>query len=154
MVSFRTTTRYLPIPLCTQIGQQFQLMQQLCRSLCVQSTDSSWAYLYVGRTFFRVATKLDEFFLGREPDWCDLNIMYTISIFSNGMLINVFPKFMHPVVGRIFSGRRAAMRRTKRYLKPIIEERLRQMQEQSEKEWPDKPVCLITRFSPSSDKII
>ncbi|KAK7457145.1 hypothetical protein VKT23_010445 [Stygiomarasmius scandens] len=54
------------------------------------------------------------------------------------MIISLFPKFTHPIVGRIFTGRKSAMRRAKRHLKPIIEERLR-MREQFGKDWPDKP---------------
>ncbi|THU93438.1 cytochrome P450 [Dendrothele bispora CBS 962.96] len=85
---------------------------------------------------------VDYFFVGlplcRDRDWCDLNITFMIEVFINSTIINLFPKFTHPVVGRIFTGRKSAMRRAIKHLQPIIQERLK-MQEQFGKEWVDKP---------------
>ncbi|KAK1222585.1 hypothetical protein PQX77_014558 [Marasmius sp. AFHP31] len=41
--------------------------------------------------------------LCRNPDYCNLNINFTISVFMNSILIRLFPKVMHPLVGRIFT---------------------------------------------------
>ncbi|KAF5356382.1 hypothetical protein D9758_009515 [Tetrapyrgos nigripes] len=80
--------------------------------------------------------------LSRNSDFCKLNIDFAESVFRNATILLLFPKFLHPIVGRIFTGRRVAMRRIKKYLKPIIEERLR-MKEQFGEDWADKPNDLI-----------
>ncbi|THU93421.1 cytochrome P450 [Dendrothele bispora CBS 962.96] len=76
--------------------------------------------------------------LCRDPDFRQLNIDFAMSVFKNAMIINLFPEFLHPIVGRVFSGRRVAMRKLKKHLQPIIEERLK-MKEIYGKEWQDKP---------------
>uniref|UniRef100_A0A0W0EXE4 Cytochrome P450 n=1 Tax=Moniliophthora roreri TaxID=221103 RepID=A0A0W0EXE4_MONRR len=76
--------------------------------------------------------------LCRDPDYCDLNINFTLSVGINAALIGLFPKFLHPIVGRIFTQRKQYLRRAMKHLGPIIEERLKMHQEYG-KEWPDKP---------------
>ncbi|THU93439.1 cytochrome P450 [Dendrothele bispora CBS 962.96] len=89
-----------------------------------------------------VVRTANRFFVGlslcRDPDFCDLNIKFTSNVFYNSLRINLFPKFLHPIVGRIFTTRNSSLRRMVKHLKPVIEERLR-MREQFGKDWPDKP---------------
>ncbi|KAK7457143.1 hypothetical protein VKT23_010443 [Stygiomarasmius scandens] len=89
-----------------------------------------------------VVRTANRFFVGlplcRDPDFCDLNIKFTSDVFYNSLIINLFPKFLHPVVGRIFTSRKSSLRRMIKHLKPVIEERLR-MREQFGKDWSDKP---------------
>ncbi|KAF9254472.1 hypothetical protein L218DRAFT_487968 [Marasmius fiardii PR-910] len=62
--------------------------------------------------------------LCRDPDYCDLNISFTISVVINATIISVFPRFLHPIVGRIFTVGKSSLRRALRLLRPIIEERI------------------------------
>ncbi|KAL0568867.1 hypothetical protein V5O48_013108 [Marasmius crinis-equi] len=62
--------------------------------------------------------------LCRDPDWCDLNIQFTINVAVNSILISLFPKILQPIVGRIFTTRNRSMRRTMKHLAPIIKQRL------------------------------
>ena len=34
--------------------------------------------------------------LGRNPDWIDLNIQYTVDIVKTGFLLGLLPKFLRP----------------------------------------------------------
>jgi len=77
--------------------------------------------------------------LGRNPDYCDLNIKFTLNVGINSLIINIFPLYLHPIIGYIFSGRRSALRRMMKHLKPIVEARFR-MREQYGNDWFDKPV--------------
>ncbi|ESK83522.1 cytochrome p450 [Moniliophthora roreri MCA 2997] len=76
--------------------------------------------------------------LCRDPDYCDLNINFTVSVAISSALISLFPEALHPIVGRIFTKREHFFGRAMKHLGPIIEERLK-MQQEYGKEWPDKP---------------
>ncbi|KAK7457240.1 hypothetical protein VKT23_010540 [Stygiomarasmius scandens] len=94
--------------------------------------------------------------LCRDAEFCDLMINFSMSVFKSALTIHLFPKFLHPIVGRIFTGRKTAMKRLKKYLKPIIEERLR-MKEKYGDDW-DKPNDFIQwsidaeQFAPLSQR--
>ncbi|KAK1228836.1 hypothetical protein PQX77_008103 [Marasmius sp. AFHP31] len=75
---------------------------------------------------------------GRNPDWCDLNIQFTINVAVNSGLIKLFPKFLHPIVGNIFTTRRQSMRRALKHVGPIIKHRL-EMEEEYGKDWEGRP---------------
>ncbi|KAF9269386.1 cytochrome P450 [Marasmius fiardii PR-910] len=81
--------------------------------------------------------------LCRDPDYCDLNIKFTIQVVVNSLLIDLFPNFLHPIVGRILTTRKSSLRRAMRHLAPIIEERM-EMERQYGKDWTDKPNDAIT----------
>ncbi|THU98964.1 cytochrome P450 [Dendrothele bispora CBS 962.96] len=89
-----------------------------------------------------IARSTNRFLLGpaicRDPDFSDLIINFALNVFKGARRINLFPKIFHPIVGRIFTGRRVALRRVRKLLKPIIEERLRMREEYGE-DWEDKP---------------
>ncbi|KAJ8088075.1 hypothetical protein PM082_013626 [Marasmius tenuissimus] len=76
--------------------------------------------------------------LGREPDYCDLNLDFTINVIANSILIGLFPKILHPIVGRIFTARRSMLRRGMRHLGPIVRERL-DLYHRYGKAYPDMP---------------
>ncbi|KAL0569818.1 hypothetical protein V5O48_012144, partial [Marasmius crinis-equi] len=66
--------------------------------------------------------------LCRNEDWCDLNVKFTISVAVNGLIIGLFPDFLHPIVGRIFSSRNTSFKRASKHLMPMIDERLEMVQ--------------------------
>ncbi|KAJ6258873.1 Cytochrome P450 monooxygenase paxP [Drechslerella dactyloides] len=81
----------------------------------------------VARTSHRV-------FLGeelcREEEYLDLSIKYAITVFPTGMLINCFPKFLHPIVGPILATPlRIFRRKARKFLDPIILKRLAQIRD-------------------------
>ncbi|GLB35443.1 putative cytochrome p450 [Lyophyllum shimeji] len=76
--------------------------------------------------------------LCRDPDFLSLNVEFTVDVMKAANIINLFPNFLKPIAGRLFSNVPKAMRRAQRHLRPIIEERLRQ-EERHGKEWPERP---------------
>ncbi|KAK1217054.1 hypothetical protein PQX77_020297 [Marasmius sp. AFHP31] len=83
--------------------------------------------------------------LCRNEDWCDLNIKFTISVVANGMIIGMFPEFLHPIVGRIFSSRNSTFRRAREHIMPLIEQRLAMVQKYGTGvDYEGKPNDLIT----------
>ncbi|KAF5356406.1 hypothetical protein D9758_009489 [Tetrapyrgos nigripes] len=102
-----------------------------------------WIDIPAFQTALEIVVRIsNRFFVGlplcRDPEFCDLNINFTSDVFYNALTINQFPKFLHPIVGRIFTSRRASLRKAVRLLKPMIEERLK-LREKYEDDWPDKP---------------
>ncbi|KAG7090080.1 hypothetical protein E1B28_011697 [Marasmius oreades] len=89
----------------------------------------------------------NRFFVGlplcRNEDWCDLNLKFTINVMVNGSLIGFFPKFLHPLLGRIITNRKSSLRRAVRHLTPILNERFA-MEREYGRDWPDKPNDLIS----------
>ncbi|KAK1235310.1 hypothetical protein PQX77_001468 [Marasmius sp. AFHP31] len=90
--------------------------------------------------------------LCRNPDYCDLNINFTISVFMNSMLIRLFPKVMHPLVGRIFTSRKTALRKAMKHLTPLIEQRLEKYRQYG-KDYPDKSNDCIDWIIEANDKL-
>ncbi|KAF5347217.1 hypothetical protein D9758_011089 [Tetrapyrgos nigripes] len=102
-----------------------------------------WVEIHAHDVVLQIVVRaVNRFFVGlplcREPEWCELNIKFTMNVVINSLIINLFPKFMQPVVGRIFTARKSSLKTALKYLKPIIEERL-MMQERYGKDWTDKP---------------
>ncbi|THU98772.1 cytochrome P450 [Dendrothele bispora CBS 962.96] len=132
-------------PLTRNIGARFADIHHEVQKVISEKipVTDDWIEIHTHDTVLDIVVRaVNCFFVGlplcRNPDWCDLNIKFTMNVVFNSMIINLFPKFTHPVVGRIFTGRKSAMRRAIRHLEPIIQERLK-MQEQFGKEWVDKP---------------
>ncbi|KAK7054327.1 hypothetical protein VNI00_003520 [Paramarasmius palmivorus] len=75
--------------------------------------------------------------LCRDIDYCNFNVQFTIDVALNSAIIGLFPAFLHPLVGRIFTKKRKSISQATRYLVPIIEERLK-MQQEYGTEWAGK----------------
>ncbi|KAH7906708.1 cytochrome P450 [Hygrophoropsis aurantiaca] len=75
---------------------------------------------------------------GRNADWMDLNIEFTVDVLKGGIIINMFPEFLAPLVGKLFTNVPAGTRRAEKHLRPIIEERQRFIDEYG-RDWADKP---------------
>ncbi|THV06864.1 cytochrome P450 [Dendrothele bispora CBS 962.96] len=136
-------------PLTRNIGARFADVHDAVRKVISENipiTDD-WTEMYTYQTVLAIVFRaVNCLFAGLplfwDPDWYDLNITFAIDVVVNSAIINLFPKFTHPVVGRIFTGRKSAMRRAIRHLQPIIQERLK-MQEQIGQEWVDRPSDFI-----------
>ncbi|KIK51006.1 hypothetical protein GYMLUDRAFT_50857 [Collybiopsis luxurians FD-317 M1] len=94
-----------------------------------------------------VARTSNRFFSGlplcRNPDYLDLNIRYTIQVILAAYFIGIFPTFMRPLVGKLVTPLPAAVRRAKRHLVPIIQERLAD-EERYGGGWEERPNDLLT----------
>ncbi|KAF5368299.1 hypothetical protein D9757_010524 [Collybiopsis confluens] len=94
-----------------------------------------------------VARTSNRFFSGlplcRNPDYLDLNIRYTLQVILSAYFISVFPAFLKPLIGNVFTPLRSAMRRARRHLVPIIKERLANEERYGE-EWSERPNDLLT----------
>ncbi|KAL0068149.1 hypothetical protein AAF712_004809 [Marasmius tenuissimus] len=102
-----------------------------------------WVEVPVLKTAQNIIVRIsNRFFVGlplcRDPDWCDLNIQFTINVAVNSSLIKLFPKFLHPIVGNIFTTRKRSMRQALKLVGPIIKHRL-EMEEEHGKDWEDRP---------------
>ncbi|KAH9929231.1 cytochrome P450 [Fomitopsis serialis] len=74
--------------------------------------------------------------LCRNEDYCALNKKFTIDVFTGARIINLFPNFLKPIAGRLFTNVPKSIRRGEKHLAPIIEERFKH--EQGD-EWEGKP---------------
>ncbi|KAL0058078.1 hypothetical protein AAF712_015257 [Marasmius tenuissimus] len=63
--------------------------------------------------------------LCRNEDWCKLNVQFTIDVMRDSILIGMFPRFLHPIVGPLISTWKAKMRRAMGHLGEIVKERIR-----------------------------
>ncbi|GBE89830.1 Cytochrome P450 monooxygenase paxP [Sparassis crispa] len=78
----------------------------------------------------------------RDQDFLDLAIGFTLDITETRVYINLFPKILKPIAGRIFSRVRRAIRRASSHLKPIMEERKRKLAEFGD-DWANKPSDML-----------
>ncbi|THV05793.1 cytochrome P450 [Dendrothele bispora CBS 962.96] len=95
-----------------------------------------------------VARTTNRLFVGlplcRVPEWRDININFTIKVFMSAQFINLFPAFLKPIVGRLFSPLHSTAKVAKKHLEPLVKERLAKEKEYGSKDWPDKPNDLIS----------
>ncbi|KAK7682140.1 hypothetical protein QCA50_014726 [Cerrena zonata] len=74
----------------------------------------------------------------RNPDWVQLNIDFTVQVATAAIILNVIPKFLHPIAGRFLTVVKKSVDRGVRHLEPVIKERYRMM-EQLGPEYEGKP---------------
>ncbi|EJD07780.1 cytochrome P450 [Fomitiporia mediterranea MF3/22] len=94
----------------------------------------------VGRASNRVFVGLP---LCRNKDYLELNVRFTIDVIKAAQIIRMFPVFMKGIVGELLTSVPASTRRGIKHLAPIIEYRLKQMEEHGN-EWPGKPNDMLT----------
>ncbi|KIK94712.1 hypothetical protein PAXRUDRAFT_11881 [Paxillus rubicundulus Ve08.2h10] len=75
---------------------------------------------------------------GRNPDWIDLAMGFTLDVIKGGVMIGLFPKVLAPLVARFMTNVPGSARRGMKLLGPIIEERQKHLEEYG-KDWVDKP---------------
>ncbi|KAJ7441718.1 cytochrome P450 [Mycena latifolia] len=94
-----------------------------------------------------VARTSNRLFVGlplcRDQEYLDLNINFTISVFTRGLIIRLFPNFLKPILGPLISKRKSTLRYALRFLGPLIDERLEKEREHG-RDWSDKPNDLIS----------
>ncbi|KAL0567792.1 hypothetical protein V5O48_014202 [Marasmius crinis-equi] len=137
-------------PLTRNIGARFEdiLDETLAAFADNIPLSDDWVEMPVSEAIYNMVVRISNRYfvdlpLCRDPDWCDLNIQFTTNVAVNSIIINLFPKAFHPIVGNIFTTRRRSMRRAMRHLAPIIKRRY-EMEEQHGGDWPDRPNDAIT----------
>ncbi|KAJ8475002.1 hypothetical protein ONZ51_g6824 [Trametes cubensis] len=79
---------------------------------------------------------------GRDREYLNLAIGFTLDVNRDRATISMFPSFMKPFIGRIVGSSAKNVRRAIPILKPIMDER-RRMMEKFGKDWPDRPNDMI-----------
>ncbi|EPQ60474.1 cytochrome P450 [Gloeophyllum trabeum ATCC 11539] len=74
----------------------------------------------------------------RNKDYCEANVRFAVDVMASAILLNMFPKFLRPVVGNMLTLVPRTVRRVRKHLEPLIEERLAKMEEYGD-EWTDRP---------------
>jgi cytochrome P450 len=90
--------------------------------------------------------------LCRNPDWLALNVEFTIDVIKGALIINLAPKFLKPIVGRLFTNVRAKVSRGMGHLAPIIADRQRHIMEYG-KTWDGKPNDVLSWFMENASEV-
>ncbi|KZT70598.1 cytochrome P450 [Daedalea quercina L-15889] len=115
----------------------------------VPATQDEWlpvkAFPTVAQIISRASNRV---FVGaplcRDKEFLDLACKYTNDVMTGAGILMFFPNFLKPVVGRLLPWPRRAIRAARPYLKPIMDERHKQLSQSREgDEWPDKPNDLL-----------
>ncbi|KAK1225702.1 hypothetical protein PQX77_011322 [Marasmius sp. AFHP31] len=108
-----------------------------------------WETIDFNPTMYQIICRAsNRFFLGlplcRDPDFVDLNIKFTIYVVLSGYFIRLFPNFLKPIVGKIVTPLHSSVKRAKRHLASVIQERFDQEKEHQTPDWPGKPNDMLS----------
>ncbi|KZO94405.1 cytochrome P450 [Calocera viscosa TUFC12733] len=81
--------------------------------------------------------------LCRDPEYTRISRDFSGTVIQGGFLINLFPRFLKPLVGRYFTAAPKATRGVEKYLVPVIEERWAKERELGEAWNEQKPFDLL-----------
>ncbi|KAJ7445901.1 cytochrome P450 [Mycena latifolia] len=110
--------------------------------------DKEWKQLHVLPSIMQVVARTsNRLFVGlplcREQEYLDLNITYTVTIFTRGQIISLLPWFLRPILGPLLSTRKSSLRHVLKFVGPLIDGRLESESEHG-RDWPDRPNDLIS----------
>ncbi|KDR74053.1 hypothetical protein GALMADRAFT_250782 [Galerina marginata CBS 339.88] len=88
--------------------------------------------------------------LCRDPDYKGFNMRFAVDISKAASLIRLCPPWLKPLVGRLFANAPEALRRTVSHLRPLVEERRRNI-ERYGKNYPGKPEDILSWFMDEVD---
>ncbi|KAI3621172.1 cytochrome p450 [Moniliophthora roreri] len=94
----------------------------------------------VARTSNRVYVGLP---LCRNAEYININKYFTVQVVISAQIINLFPSFLKGLVGQYLTPVPGSIKRASQYLQPIIEKRLRRVQEEGS-EYSGKPNDLLS----------
>ncbi|KAF7320658.1 Cytochrome P450 [Mycena chlorophos] len=125
----------------------------------VVGESKEWKTIQVLPTSMKVVSRTsNRLFVGlplcRDPDFIQLNIDYTVNIFTRGQIIALFPEFIKPLIVPILSSKNSSLRYALKFLGPLLEERL-EAERTMGKDRPDRPNDLISwllDYAPEYDK--
>ncbi|KAJ7086837.1 cytochrome P450 [Mycena belliarum] len=94
-----------------------------------------------------VARTSNRLFVGlplcRDQEFLDLNVNYTVHIFTRGQLIKLIPEFLKPTLAPFLSSKNSSLRHALKFLGALLEERLQKDQELGA-DYPDRPNDVIS----------
>ncbi|KXN83236.1 Ent-kaurene oxidase [Leucoagaricus sp. SymC.cos] len=107
-----------------------------------------WQLLPAYETLMHIVCRTsNRFFVGlplcRDPGYRSLNETFAIDVAVSARIINRFPDFLKPLVGRYLTTVPRSVKRGLRYLGPTLQERLDQ-EKQHGTEWDERPNDLIS----------
>ncbi|KAJ8076560.1 hypothetical protein PM082_000983 [Marasmius tenuissimus] len=108
-----------------------------------------WETIDFNPTMYQIICRAsNRFFLGlplcRDPDFVDLNIQFTIYVVLSGYFISIFPNFLKPIIGNIVAPLRSSIKRARKHLASVIQERFDQEKEHGTPDWPGKPNDMLS----------
>ncbi|KAJ3562950.1 hypothetical protein NP233_g9256 [Leucocoprinus birnbaumii] len=114
----------------------------------IPATEKDWINVPLWDTMTRINGRMScRVLVGhplcREPEFLQLCIDFSRSVMTHGVLINLIPSLIRPVVGPWLSSHEKHKRLALKYLRPVIEERLKMIEEFGE-DWPGKPDDIIS----------
>lgn len=108
-------------------------------------------YPEIMKAMCRVSNRL---FVGlplcRSPEFEALQQQFALQVVLRATLVNCFPKFVHPIIGRILTNTPSSIRRCMTLLEPIVRERLQTL-DQFRDEWSARPNDMISWLIDVSD---
>ncbi|KAJ7629833.1 cytochrome P450 [Mycena rosella] len=110
--------------------------------------DMEWKLIDVVPTLMQIVARTsNRLFVGlplcRDKEYLDLNINYTVSVFTRGQIIRLFPEFLKPLVAPLLSSRKSSLRHALKFLGPLIDARLADERAHGP-EWAERPNDLIS----------
>ncbi|KAJ7086248.1 cytochrome P450 [Mycena epipterygia] len=110
--------------------------------------DKEWKLIPILPSLMQIVARTsNRLFVGlplcRTQEYLDLNISYTISVFSRGQIIRLLPNFLKPILSPLFSSRKSSLRHALKFLGPVIDKRLADEREHGP-EWADRPNDLLS----------
>ncbi|KAK1217072.1 hypothetical protein PQX77_020283 [Marasmius sp. AFHP31] len=108
-----------------------------------------WEIIDVNPTMHQIICRAsNRFFLGlplcRDPDFVDLNVKFTIYVVVSGFFISLFPNFLKPIVGNIVTPLRSGVKRAKKHLASVIQQRFDEEKKHQTPDWPGKPNDMLS----------
>ncbi|KAG2159653.1 cytochrome P450 [Suillus bovinus] len=108
-------------------------------------------YPEIMKAMCRVSNRL---FVGlplcRSPEFEALQQQFALQVVLRATLVNFFPKFAHPIIGRLLTNTPSSIRGCMALLEPIVQERLQTL-EQCRDEWHAQPNDMISWLIDVSD---
>ncbi|KAG7094516.1 hypothetical protein E1B28_005347 [Marasmius oreades] len=103
-----------------------------------------WVTISLNPTMQIILSRVNNrFFVGlpvcRNQEFIDTTIKFAVEIPLYGQFIALFPDFCKPIIGNIFTGLHRSVKRARKHLLPIIQERVQKEEEYGTTEWPGKP---------------
>ncbi|KAJ6468013.1 cytochrome P450 [Mycena vitilis] len=110
--------------------------------------DNEWKLVHVLPSVMQIVARTsNRLFVGlplcREQEYLDLNIDYTVLVFTRGLMIGLIPEFLKPILSPLVMNRKSSVRHALKFLGPMLNERL-QKEEEYGPEWADRPNDLIS----------
>ncbi|EPQ55820.1 cytochrome P450 [Gloeophyllum trabeum ATCC 11539] len=81
--------------------------------------------------------------LCRDQEYINLNLRFIVDMFQCRLLLCLFPRFLHGIVGRLFTNINTQIRTGMRLLKPVLDERVKAL-EDADGEWSSQPNDMLS----------